>query len=98
MDEKTKNSIIDILLTAGHLTEKQAQEILSKEKTFYARLLKSRGKTISWEKVINTDISMIDIIDSLKLSLPDCDSEFLTEEVIMKEVAKHLGVPIIAYL
>ena len=98
MDEKIKNSIIDILLTAGYLTKKQAQEILSKEKTFYARLLKSRGKTISREKIFNTDISIVDIIDSLKLNLPGSDSEYLTEEVIMKEVAKHLGVPIITYL
>lgn len=95
MNEKTKNSIIDILLAAGYLTKKKAQEIHSKEKTFYARLLKSRGKTISREKIVNTDISIVDIIDSLKLKMPGSDSEFLTEEVIMKEVAKHLGVPYI---
>ncbi|HDH00274.1 MAG TPA: hypothetical protein ENG80_00485, partial [Nitrospirae bacterium] len=60
---------------------------------FYARLLKSRGKAVSRSGVIDPDISIIDIIDSLKLKMPGKESAFLTEEVIMKEVSRQLDIP-----
>ncbi len=95
MNDKANKLILDSLISAGHLSKKLAKEIHTKEKVLYSRLLKSRGKTISRKNVISTDISMVDIIDSLKLKLPGSDSEYLTEEVIMKDIAKHMGLPYI---
>ncbi len=95
MNKKIKQTILDILLNAGLLSKKQVKEILVKENVFYARLLKSRGKAIGRRRVIDSDISIIDIIDSLKLGMPGDDSSYITEEVITKEVAKHFNIPFI---
>lgn len=95
MKEETKKKVIDIFLDAGLLTNKQAKDIQLKETLFYTRLLKSRGKSISRKGGADTDISIIDIIDSLHLTIPGSDSDPLTEEVMMKAVARHLEIPFV---
>lgn len=93
MDEKTKKSIFKILSSSGLLSEKQIEDILSKENLLRARLLKSKGKTIKRSRVIQPDISIVDVIDSLKLKIPGSEAAYLSEEIIMKEIAKHFGIP-----
>lgn len=93
MDEKTKKSIFKILSSSGFLSEKQIEDILSKENLLRARLLKSKGKTIKRSRIIQPDISIVDVIDSLKLKIPGSEAAYLSEEIIMKEIAKHFGIP-----
>ncbi len=93
MDEKTKKSIFKILSSSGLLSEKQIEDILSKENLLRARLLKSKGKTIKRSRIIQPDISIVDVIDSLKLKIPGSEAAYLSEEIIMKEIAKHFGIP-----
>lgn len=95
MNKQIKQTVLDILVTAGLLSKKQVKEILLKENLLYARLLKSRGKAVSRIRAIDPDISIIDIVDSLKLEMPNDSSSYITEEVITKEVAKHLNIPFI---
>lgn len=95
MDEKVKNAILDILLSANLLSVEQIEEILSKENTVRARLLKSKGKAvISGHRILQTAISIVDIIDSLKLKMQNGHG-FLTEEIIYQKVAEHLGKPFV---
>jgi general secretion pathway protein E len=93
MDKKIKKSVLQILLSAGLLTELQVNEIQSKEKILYSKILKSREKNISRNMVLQPDVSIIDIIDSMKLEMSDNNSSCITEEIIMKEVANHMGIP-----
>lgn len=93
MDEKTKKSILKILSSAGLLSKKQMEEILSKEDLLRAKLLKSKGETIKRSRMIQSDISIVDIVDFMKLKMPGSDSLYITEEIVMKEIAGHLGIP-----
>ncbi|MBI5050171.1 MAG: type II/IV secretion system protein [Nitrospirae bacterium] len=93
MDEKIKKTILKILLSAGLLSKKQTDEILLKEEQARARLLKSKGTAVRRGRLIQPDISIIDIIDSLKFKMPGSDTAYITEEVIMQEIAKHLKMP-----
>jgi len=92
MDEKTKKKVIKILSSEKLLTETQLKDILSKEKVIYNKLLKSKSRTVSRNRVIHPEISIIDIIDSLKLKVPGDDSALVTEEIIMKKIAHHMGL------
>ena len=88
MDEKTKKLILQILSSAGLLSQEQISNILAKEEVYRCRLLKTkvgarRGKPMQ------PDISIIDIIDSLKIELPGHTDKFITEEVISLEIAKQ---------
>ena len=93
MDETAKKSILKILVTENLITKKQAEEIWAKEDVFRSRLVKARGVTRKPLRLMQQEISLIDIIDSLQLKLPDDSSAFLTEERIMKEIARHLNLP-----
>ncbi len=93
MDEKLKKALIKILVTSGLLTKKQMEEILAKEEVFRARLLKI--KTVPAKKGVQrqSEVSLIDIIESLKLKVPGSETALISEEVIMKEAAKQLKLP-----
>jgi general secretion pathway protein E len=93
MDEKTKKQILKFLLSAGIITKKQFEEILSKENLFRGRLLKSKGTSLRRGRIIHHDISIIDIIASMNLKSSDSESEYISEEVIMKEIARNLDLP-----
>ncbi|MBI5074229.1 MAG: type II/IV secretion system protein [Nitrospirae bacterium] len=93
MDETTKKRILKILLAQNLIAKKQAEEIWSKEEHFRTRLIKAKGVTRKPLRLMQQEISLIDIIDSLQLKLPDDSSSLLTEELIMKAIAKNLNLP-----
>jgi general secretion pathway protein E len=87
MDDKIKKIILKILTSSGLLSKKQADDILSKEELFLSRLIKAKGRAVQ------SNISIIDIIDSMKLKMPGSETSFITEEVMMKEIANHFEIP-----
>ncbi len=93
MDKKTKKSILKILSSSGLLSEKQTDNILSKEKLFYSKLIKSKDKSAERSRLIQTGTSIIDVIVSMKLKSPGSKEDLLTEEAIMMEIAKHFKMP-----
>jgi len=93
MDKTVKKEILKILVAENLIARKQAEEIWSREDVFRSRLVKSRGVTRKPMRLMQQEISLIDIIDSLQLKLPDNDSALLTEELIMKAIAKRLNLP-----
>lgn len=93
MDEKLKKTIIGILVSSGLLTKKQMEEILAKEEVFRARILKIKAAPMKRGRQRQSDISLIEIIESLKLRVPGSDTALITEELIMKEAARQLKLP-----
>ena len=93
MDKTVKKEILKILVTENLIARKQAEEIWAREDVIRSRLVKSRGVTRKPMRLMQQEISLIDIIDSLQLKLPDNDSAYLTEELIMKAIAKRLNLP-----
>jgi len=93
MDEKLKKALIRILVSSGLLTKKQMEEVLAKEEVFRARLLKIKTTPAKKLRQRQADISLIEIIEALKLRIPGSDKALITEEVIMQETAKQLKLP-----
>ena len=93
MDEKLRKALIGILLSSGLLTKKQLDEILTKEEVFRARIIKIKAIPVKKGRSRQSDVTLIDIIESLKLKVPGSHATLITEEVIMQEVAKRLKTP-----
>ncbi len=93
MDEKLRKALIGILLSSGLLTKKQLDEILAKEEVFRARIIKIKAIPLKKGRSRQSDVTLIDIIESLKLKVPGSHATLITEEVIMQEVAKRLKTP-----
>jgi general secretion pathway protein E len=93
MDSKTEKNLLKILASAGILSKKQIDEILSKQNLFRSRLLKAKGSSIKRGRWKQFDITIVDIIDNMKIPMHGNDNLLITEEIIMKEVAKHFGIP-----
>lgn len=94
MSDKTKDSILNILLKSGLLSQGQVDDILSKENMFRLRLIKSReskGTAVASRIKRKTDISFIDIIESMNLAV-NGNGQIINEETIMKEIAKHFDI------
>jgi general secretion pathway protein E len=93
MDEKLKKAIIGVILSSGFLTKKQMDEILAKEEVLRARILKTKAAPIKKGRLRQSDSSFVEIIESLKLKVPGSDKVLITEELIMKEVARQMKLP-----
>ncbi|MBL7049804.1 MAG: type II/IV secretion system protein [Nitrospira sp.] len=95
MNNKTNESILNILTKAGLLTESQVRDINSKEKIYRNKIYKSRetkGSSIPQGMKRQSDVSIIDIIEAMKLSTPD-GGLHLSEDLIMRSIAEHFNYP-----
>lgn len=95
MNDKTKDSILNILVKSGLMSREQVEEVLSKENLFRMRLLKTReskGTAVANRIKRKTDISIIDIIASMEMAV-NGNGQIITEDIIMKEIAKHFDIP-----
>jgi general secretion pathway protein E len=98
MSIKTKNTILTILSSAGVLSEEQIRDIREKEEVSRLKILKAReskGSSVRRDKKLQSDVSIVDIIESMNLQVPNNGNTHITEEVIMKEIAKHFQVPFV---
>lgn len=87
-------AVLEILSKEGLLSKEQIDSIVLKEGILQARLQKSKTGTIKRGRgKIDSSVTIIDIIDSLKFSLPGKNNQYLTEEIIMEVIAKHLDLP-----
>lgn len=95
MNEKGRDSLLEILSSDGLLDDEQVQLIKSKEALQRSKILKSKTPGIRINIIDQSMISLIDIIDSLKLNSPKTKGKHVTADVIMMSVAKHLNIPFI---
>ncbi len=98
MYTKTKDTILTILSSAGVLSEEQIEEIRSKEEVVRLKILKARGSAGSGGRrgrQAQSEVSIVEIIESMNLQIPNNGNTQITEEVIMKAVAKHFKMPFV---
>jgi len=93
--EKENGTLLDILTAEGLLTEEQAKLVRSRETLQRSKILKSKTPGIRHTIIDQSIISLIDIIESLKISSPGAEGKMLTADVIMMAVARHLNLPFV---
>jgi general secretion pathway protein E len=96
MDKDNKKTILTILVSSGLLLKEQAEEVLLKEKLIRSRILKSNESKSAVNRrgrFAYADISIVDIISSMNLKVGGNSNSYVTEDVIMKEIAGHLSLP-----
>jgi general secretion pathway protein E len=93
MKEKNKESLLEILSAAGLLNEEQIQMIQSKETLQRSKILKSKTPNLRHNIAEQSVISIIDVIESLKLTSPKTGNKAITSDIIMETVARHLDMP-----
>ncbi|GBE03565.1 MAG TPA: type II/IV secretion system protein [Nitrospirae bacterium] len=98
MDKENKKTILNILTSSGLLSKEQSDEVLSKENLIRSRIIKSnelKGQVVRRGRAVHADISIIDVISLMNLPVDGKSNTYVTEEVVMKEIAGHLGIKFI---
>lgn len=92
MKEQGKKSLFDILTSEGLLDEEQIKLIKSKESLQRSKILKSKASGLRRSYTDHPFISLVDIIESLKLTSQN-NNTLITADMVMETVAKHLNLP-----
>ncbi|MEE9524971.1 MAG: GspE/PulE family protein [Thermodesulfovibrionales bacterium] len=93
MKQPDNERIYTILAKAGYLTKDQVEFIISKESSRRSKLLKKMSSDMKYDSLVQSFISPVDIIESLKISSKKLGNKLLTSEVIMEAIAGHLKLP-----
>jgi general secretion pathway protein E len=88
-----KETLIEILSAEGLLNQEQIELLKSKEALQRSKILKSKTPGMRQNILDQSAVSMIDIIESLKITSPKSSGRIITAEIIMMTVAKHLMLP-----
>jgi general secretion pathway protein E len=88
-----KETLIEILSAEGLLNKEQIELLKSKEALQRSKILKSKTPGMRQNILDQSAVSMIDIIESLKITSPKSSGKIITAEIIMMAVAKHLMLP-----
>jgi len=88
-----KETLIEILYAEGLLNQDQIELLKSKEALQRSKILKSKTPGMRQNILDQSAVSMIDIIESLKITSPKSSGKIITAEIIMMAVAKHLMLP-----
>lgn len=92
-DPKSTRFVLDLLQATGLLSKEHAAEIVEKEESHRTKLIKARTVLAKRSGYVQSEVTIVDIIDSLHLPLLNRKNRFLTEEVIMEEIARAKGMP-----
>lgn len=92
-DPKSTKFVLDLLQAKGLLSREHAAEIVEKEESHRAKLIRTRTVLAKRSGYVQSEVTIVDIIDSLHLPLHNKKNRFLTEEIIMEEIAQAKGVP-----
>jgi general secretion pathway protein E len=93
MKEMGKESLLDILFADGLLDSEQIRIIKSKETLQRSKILKSKTQGSRQNIVKPSFISLIDIIESLRMPSQKNDGQVITADIIMNAVGRHLNLP-----
>jgi len=91
--KERKETLIEILSAEGLLNQDQIELLKSKEALQRSKILKSKTPGMRQNILDQSAVSMIDIIESLKITSPKSSGKIITAEIIMMAVAKHLMLP-----
>jgi general secretion pathway protein E len=93
MKETVRESLLEILSQEKLLDDEQMQLIKSKEVLQRSKILKSKAQGIKHHSAEPSLVTLIDIIESLKITSPNDDGKLVTADVIMMALAKHMKLP-----
>jgi general secretion pathway protein E len=93
MKQPDNERIYGILAKAGYLTKAQVEFIRSKEQARRTKLLKKMSSDMKHDSLVQSFISPVDVIESLKVSSEKLGNKLLTSEVIMEVIAVYLKLP-----
>jgi general secretion pathway protein E len=93
MKENGKEMLLNILTANGLLNAGQVQLISSKEALLRSKLLKARTQGQRHHSGEPSVVTLIDIIESLKITSSGAEGKLLSAEIIMMTVANHLNKP-----
>jgi hypothetical protein len=88
-----KETLLEILSAEGLLNQEQMDLLKSKEALQRSKILKSKTPGMRQNIFDQSAVSIIDIIESLKITSPKSSGKIITDEIIMMTVAKHLMLP-----
>jgi general secretion pathway protein E len=91
--KERKETLIEILSAEGLLNQDQIELLKSKEALQRSKILKSKTPGMRQNILDQSAVSIIDIIESLKITSPKSSGKIITAEIIMMAVAKHLMLP-----
>ena len=84
---------MEILFDQGLLDEDQIRNIKSREALQRSKILKSKTQGTRHNIVDQSFISLIDIIESLRITCPKTGGKAVTSDTIMTAVARHFNLP-----
>ncbi|MFZ3137422.1 MAG: ATPase, T2SS/T4P/T4SS family [Thermodesulfovibrionales bacterium] len=91
--KERKETLLEILSAEGLLNQEQIELLKSKEALQRSKILKSKTPGMRQNILDQSAVSMIDIIESLKITSPKSSGKIITADIIMMTVAKHLMLP-----
>jgi general secretion pathway protein E len=95
MKSNGKDSLLNILIDEGILSDDQVKLIKSKETLQRSRILKSRVPGYRHQISDQPVVSLIEVIESLKLVSSKDQKSHVTADMIMETVAGHLRLPFV---
>jgi len=95
MDKSQAEKSLKILVAAGLMEKAKAGDILKHLDLHHAKLMKARSSERSRGRMVTPEISVLEIIESLRLPLPGSPDVILEEEPMMRAIAKGLNLPFI---
>jgi general secretion pathway protein E len=93
MKQLDNERIYSILAKDGFLTNEQLEFIRSKEQSRRSKLLKKMSADMKHDSLVQSFISPVDVIESLKISSEKLGNKLLTSDIIMEAIARHLKLP-----
>jgi general secretion pathway protein E len=94
MNRLTIDTLCDILLKAGTITQEQVKEVRLKQDHQRMKILRARGESVHRGRVhLEEEVSPIEVAASFDLAMPGAPGTALTEDRIAECVAAHAGLP-----
>ncbi len=90
-----KDRLLDILAEEGIINQEQIQLIKSKETIQRTKILKTKAQKLRYDIADQSMVSLVDVIESLKLTSLKDANKLITAEMIMEIIAKHLNMSFI---
>ena len=95
MDRNQAEKALRILVKAGLVEKAKAEDILKHLETHHAKLMKTRSGERSRGRMVKPEVSVLDILESMRLPLPGSPDGILDDEAMMRAIAEGLKLPFI---
>lgn len=95
MDRSQAEKALKILVAAGLMEKAKAGDILKHLEMHHTKLMKARSGERSRGRLVTPEISVLEIVESLRLPIPGSPEEILEDEAMMRAIAKGLKLPFI---